>query len=108
VVETRARAEGTPGEPRAETPSCSRMTAPCVAATGIGLTVPVSQHLRVSGPMADDWMAPASVGNATDFDPTAAVVYLVGALPFVTIPAASVSFVAGNAVLRPRARLHAT
>jgi hypothetical protein len=58
--------------------------------------------------MWSGWMAPESVENATDFDPTAAVVYLVGALPFVTVPAASVSFVAGNAVLRLRARPHAT
>ena len=52
--------------------------------------------------MGTGWMAPVSAESASDFDPTAAVVYLIGALPFVTVLAAVASFVAGNVTLRLR------
>lgn len=52
--------------------------------------------------MVSGWMAPTSAKNASDFDPTAAVVYLIGALPFVVTLAAVASFIAGNMASRLR------
>ena len=118
------------------------MIASCLVGAGIGLAVPLTQHLHIKGPLAgflfwlwfvgpviagavlrrraflphlapvtawygilllamvSGWMAPVSAKSTADFDPTAAVVYLVGALPFVVTLAAVASFVAGNMASR--------
>lgn len=138
MVETPEREGGASAEPKVEDPSVTRMVVSCLAAAVIGLTVPISQHFHVTGPMAAalfwlwflgpvvagailrrpgpipylvpavvwygvllaamalGWMAPVSAKTSSSFDPLAAVVYLIGALPFVTVLAAAASFVAGQ------------
>jgi len=147
VVEAPEREGGPPTEPELDRSSRGRMAASCVVGAGIGMAVPLTQHLHIKGPMAgvlfwtwfvgpvvagavlqrrgflpylapvtawygvlllameSGWMAPVSAEHASDFDPTAAVVYLVGALPFVVTLAAAASFVAGNMALRLRSIL---